>query len=176
MSTSFRQLLPEGGDSTGGSVDLGNTFKEGYGDSCKLSKKQRLRGFLVCFAVGWILMACSLITIPGLALGKPAPFAVLYTIGNIVALSATFFLWGPMAQLKSMFKPIRAGASVIYLVTLVLTLVLALATHNGVLVLICLALQFCAMVWYAASYVPYGRAMIKKMLGGAFSSIANEPA
>ena len=49
---------------------------------------QRMRGFLGCFAAGWILSACSLFTIPGLALGRPAPFAILYTVGNILALSS----------------------------------------------------------------------------------------
>jgi len=155
--------------------DVTKAFSEEYDANCKLSKKQRMRGFFICFAVGWIITVCSLFTLPGLALGKPAPFAVMYTIGNIVALSATFFLWGPKSQLKSMFKPIRAGASVIYLTTLILTLVLAFTTKNGILVILCLAVQFCAMVWYAASYIPYGRAMIKKMLGGVFKSVANEP-
>jgi len=177
MSTSFRALLPEGGTDSGSLVggDASKSFQEEYDAYCKLSKKNRMRGFLICFAVGWIITVCALFTLPGVVLGNPAPFAIMYTIGNIVALSATFFLWGPKAQFKSMFKPIRAGATVIYLVTLILTLVLALTTKNGVLVILSLAVQFCAMVWYAASYIPYGRALIKKMLGGVFKSVANEP-
>jgi len=133
-----------------------------------------MRGFIGCFAAGWILSACSLFTIPGLALGKPAPFAILYTLGNILALSSTFFLWGPKSQLKSMFKPIRAGATVIYLVTLILTFVLAFTTKSGILVMLSLAVQFCAMVWYAASYIPYGRTLIKKTIGGFIKSVNNE--
>lgn len=133
-----------------------------------------MRGFVACFATGWIIAACSLFTLPALATGNPAPFAVMYTIGNIIALAATFFLWGPKAQLKAMFKPIRAGATVIYLVTLILTLVLAFTTKSGILVMLSLAVQFCAMVWYAASYIPYGRTLIKKTIGGVIKSVNNE--
>ena len=132
----------------------------------------------VCCAVVWVMLcpgAQSLITLPGVATGKPAPFAIMYTLGNIIALSATFFLWGPVAQLKSMFKPIRAGASVIYLVMLLVTLIVAFTIANGILVLVCIAIQFCAMVWYAASYIPYGRALIKKTIGGVVKSVNNEP-
>ena len=116
----------------------------------------------------------SLFTLPGVALGKPAPFAILYTLGNLVALSSTFFLWGPRSQLKNMFKPIRAGASIVYLIMLLVTLVIAFTIANGILVLICVAIQFCAMVWYAASYIPYGRTLIKKTIGGVIKSVNNE--
>ena len=109
-----------------------------------------------------------------MALGKPAPFAILYTLGNLIALGSTFFLWGPVSQLKNMFKPIRAGASIVYLVMLVVTLIVAFATSIGVLVLVCCAIQFCAMVWYAASYIPYGRTLIKKTIGGVVKSVNNE--
>lgn len=135
---------------------------------------QRMRGFVCCFAVGWIMAACSLIALPGVAVGKPAPFAILYTLGNVVALSATFFLWGPKSQLKLMFKPIRAGATVVYLVMLLVTLIVAFTVANGLLVLVCIAIQFCAMVWYAASYIPYGRTLIKKTIGGVVKSVNNE--
>ena len=85
------------------------------------------------------------------------------------------FIFGPMAQLKTMFKPIRRAATIIYLITIVTTLVFAFAIENpGPLVLCSLAVQFIAMIWYCASYVPYGRKMIKKMIGGVFKSVADD--
>jgi len=154
--------------------DMAKSFQQEYDAYCKLSKKNRMRGFIGCFLAGWIIAGCSLFTLPGVALGKPAPFAILYTIGNLVALSSTFFLWGPKSQFKNMFKPIRAGATVIYLVMLLVTLIVAFTVSIGILVLICVAIQFCAMVWYAASYIPYGRTLIKKTIGGVVKSVNNE--
>lgn len=34
-------------------------------------------------------------------------FAITYTIGNIISLSSTLFLYGPCAQLKKMFAYTR---------------------------------------------------------------------
>ena len=51
---------------------------------------------------------------------------------------------------------------------------LAFTTKSGILVMLSLAVQFCAMVWYAASYIPYGRTLIKKTIGGFIKSVNNE--
>ena len=58
-------------------------------------------------------------------------FAVLYTIGNIIALFSTAFLFGPMRQVKNMFHSKRALATVIYLVTLGGTLAVAFTVCAG---------------------------------------------
>jgi len=169
--SSFRSLLGDGGaqsDTVGGQV---KNFQQEFDKHCALTKKQRMYGFGICFIGGWCLAVGGL-----LALGSPAIFAVLYTLGNVMALAATCFLFGPVAQCKNMFKPIRVGATIIYLITIGSTLafVFAFDPPIGALVLLSLAVQFCAMVWYAASYIPYGRAMIKKMLGGVCKSVAND--
>ncbi|CAI2167769.1 15_t:CDS:2 [Funneliformis geosporum] len=52
-------------------------------------------------------------------------FAILYTIGNIISLMSTGFLVGFKKQIKTMFAPVRWFASLIFLGTLVLTLVVA---------------------------------------------------
>lgn len=170
------RLLGGSSDSSASSLSLplsgGNnppSFQQEFDNYCKLSKKQRMRGFVACFVTGWILTACSLIV-----LFKPAYFAILYTLGNVTALLSTCFLWGPKSQCKAMFKPIRAGATILYLVSMIFTLVIAFTIAIGPLVLLGLAVQFCAMVWYAASYIPYGRAMIKKMIGGVCKSVNGE--
>jgi hypothetical protein len=45
-------------------------------------------------------------------------FAVLYSIGNVVALSSTLFLMGPVNQLKRMFAPTRLIATIVMLLCL----------------------------------------------------------
>ena len=61
-----------------------------------------------------------------------------------------------------MFKETRLIATIVYLGALVMTLVSAILLRNALLTLICVSVQFCAYIWYAASYIPFGRKIIKK--------------
>ncbi|KAF9975912.1 hypothetical protein BGZ73_000259 [Actinomortierella ambigua] len=78
----------------------------------------------------------------------------------------TAFLIGPMRQLKTMFAPVRMVASIVYIVLLILTLIIAFTLKSLLLCLILCIVQFLALFWYSASYIPYGRAAIKKVVGG----------
>ena len=82
---------------------------------------------------------------------NPTQFVLLYTLGNIVALFGTMFLWGPWSQIKRMFEAHRAGATIAYLGMLIATAVVALATGNfkgkGVVVLVMLFVQWIALLW-----------------------------
>ncbi len=75
------------------------------------------------------------------------------------------FLMGPMRQLGRMFDSQRWISTTIYLCSLVLTLVAALGFHSIILCLLCIAVQFCALVWYCLSYIPLGQAMLMRLLG-----------
>ena len=91
-----------------------------------------------------------------------APFALLYTLGNIVALASTCFLMGPVNQIKRMFAPTRWIATVLMLAFLLLTLMSALWwKKKGLTIIFCL-FQFLAMTWYSISYIPYARDAVKK--------------
>ena len=105
--------------------------------------------------------------------GNPVPFAVNYTVGNTLALSASGFLCGPKRQMKNMFDDRRKMVSTVYLSCLAATLLvvfiplpwaLKLATLVGLLLTQC-----GANIWYSLSYIPYGRKtalkIIKKFLG-----------
>jgi hypothetical protein len=52
----------------------------------------------ICFLVGLILSMGSLFRLMELVKGDPVPFALMYTLGNIVAIASTCFLNGPWAQ------------------------------------------------------------------------------
>ena len=94
----------------------------------------------------------------------PTRFALLYTIGNVLAILSTMFLWGPINQVKDMFKKNRWIATCIYLGAMGLTLYAALGTKNVGFVLICIIIQFFAMLWYSLSYIPFARKAVKKCL------------
>jgi drug/metabolite transporter (DMT)-like permease len=129
-------------------------------DATTLSWETRLKGFIICFALGIItsLLGTFLLFLPG---GLIA-FAILYTLGNILAICSTFFLMGPINQLKRMFALTRLIATIIVIICLALTLCAALWWHlTGLAILFCI-LQFLAMTWYGLSYIPFARDAVKK--------------
>jgi len=124
-------------------------------DSSTLSWSTRIKGFAACFTLGFVfsLLSTFLMFLPG----GLTIFVVLYTLGNLMALGSTCFLMGPMKQLEKMFAATRAVASVVMLLSLVLTFVAVFALANNTLALLCVIIQFLAMTWYSLSYIPYAR-------------------
>jgi hypothetical protein len=72
-----------------------------------LTYQQRLIGCFSCIAIGFLLSLGSTFRLMQLIRGDPEPFAVMYTIGNILGLSSSCFLFGPWSQFKKMFAPVR---------------------------------------------------------------------
>eukprot|EP00045_Choanoeca_perplexa_P000307 m.13725 g.13725 ORF g.13725 m.13725 type:complete len:177 (-) comp10212_c0_seq1:69-599(-) len=128
------------------------------GQMCKLTRKQRLYGFGMCFAAGFILSMVGTIFI---GFGKIPPFAVCYSLGTVLSLCSSLFLWGPCHQLKNMFKETRWLATVVMLVAIALTLVSALVWKSVGLTILFALVQFCAVFWYGISYIPFARGMVK---------------
>jgi len=130
----------------------------------ELTYQQRIMGFAVCMGMGYIIGFGGLFRFNELLLGNPKPFVLMYTVGNLVALSGSFFLTGPNAQFKKMFHESRKAASVVYLVTLFTTLsVVFVPSFTGkafVLLLLCI-IETLALTWYCLSYVPYGQTYVK---------------
>jgi len=73
---------------------------------------------------------------------------------------------GPMNQLKKMFDPTRLIATIVFIASVVMTLVSALVIKVGVLVLIFIIIQFLALAWYTISYIPFARDAIKSCCRG----------
>lgn len=69
-------------------------------------------------------MFIYLIRLMELLSGDPIPFAVMYSLGNILAISSSCFLYGPWTQLKQMFALTRIITTTIYIIMLGLTLFL----------------------------------------------------
>jgi hypothetical protein len=137
----------------------------------------------------------------------PQNFALLYSIGNIVALLSTCFLFGPCNQIKKMFDAVRIWATLIYLAAIGLTLFCAFKVQEALPVIACMIVQvrrrrrrdhpitrqrdaarapvqsavqsadcplsavrcppaqLLAMIWYCASYIPYGRKCLQNCVG-----------
>ena len=124
-------------------------------DSCcpDLDYKTRIVGFCITFGIGILcyMFSFSLLVTPKI-------FALVFTAGSICSTMATFFLCGPKQQWKNMMKPYRAVVSLVFLGSIIATVVIGLFfTDSPLVVGILAACQFCAMVWYALSYIPFGR-------------------
>ncbi|KAL1921011.1 uncharacterized protein VTP21DRAFT_11646 [Calcarisporiella thermophila] len=150
------------------SSDDQGMMDDSFNMCCTLTRTQRFYGFGICFFLGLVISILSTIFLTFLNI---AGFAVLYTLGNILSLVSTGFIVGFLKQLKTMFAPVRVVASVVYLGVLVATLVVAFTLQNAILVIILVIIQFVALVWYIASYIPYGRDILRKMFGSCISSL-----
>lgn len=137
---------------------------------CKgLSWEMRLWGFGTCVCIGYALTVGSLFRLSELLDGNPMPFGVCYSIGNTLELFSTMFLVGPWRQLQNIFAKTRWFASLIYVLSIVGTLVLCFIDvpeqydkeRTGGIIF-CICLQFCALMWYCLSWIPYGRDMLLK--------------
>ncbi|EEC05984.1 membrane protein involved in ER to golgi transport, putative [Ixodes scapularis] len=130
-------------------------------DNSSLSWSTRVKGFGICFVLGFVfslVVRCNMHGLPG----RLKMFAVFYTFGNLTALCSTLFLMGPMNQVKKMFAPTRAIATCIMLAFLVLTLMAAFWWKNPALTIVFCVIQFVAMTWYSLSYIPFARDAVKK--------------
>ncbi|RHY16199.1 hypothetical protein DYB28_006401 [Aphanomyces astaci] len=166
----------DSGDETGAESESEGLLTD-MQDQCNcfpnLSKKQRIQAAVGCYASGALFSFLATL----LMFGGPRHvkgFAFFYTLGNICSISSSMFLTGFKKQLTVMCLPIRRVACCIWISTMILTLVVAVTMSKpGLLVLLLVFIQYCAMLWYGASYVPYGRALLKKMCAKAASSASN---
>lgn len=158
------------GDFTAGST-VDGVAEEVRGLCPSMTYRQRIYGAVGCIGVGLCLDLMATLALLG---GKAhiVEYAVLYTLGNVVSICGSGFVVGPYRQLKVMCKPVRAVACAIYLGTMGLTLVLAFTYANAALLMILLSVQYCALIWYGASFVPFGRKCIVKCFKVAGSSAA----
>lgn len=140
-------------------------FMDDFDRNCTLSTKQRLQGFAICFASG---LACTLLSM--LVFLNPIKFGIMFTFGNLLSIGSTAFLIGPKRQVTMMLDPVRIYATAIYIASMIIALFCALYVHNKLLTLLAIILEFCALVWYSLSYIPFARSMVSKVMTACFDT------
>lgn len=134
-----------------------------FGQECNMSKRQRIYGAIGCYALGAFCGFFSTLMLWG-GPRHVKQFAFFYTISNLCGIGSSLFLIGPRRQVKVMCMPIRRVACCIWISAMLLTLFIALGFRRaGPLVLLLVIVQYMAMLWYGASFIPYGRAFLKKL-------------
>ena len=132
-------------------------------DICpSLSMQQRVIGWVCCIAFGALLSTLSFVV---LFKHQYVEFGILNTLANVFVLSSSLFLAGPKKQAKKMFAETRWIATSVYLLTMIMTFVCALAIKSPGLTIVSVIIQYLAMIWYGLSYIPYARDLVKKMFG-----------
>jgi hypothetical protein len=97
-----------------------------------------------------------------------AAFAIIYSIGQVLNIAGSCFLSTPEGQFKAMKKKSRLIPSIVYVLLIIATLVVAIATDIKGLVLLLVVLQVFAYYWYTISFIPYGNKILKKLCGACF--------
>lgn len=156
---SFKNIFSSGGENQEQTEET--AIVDELWKNSTLSWSTRIQGFIIMFVLGFIMSFLS--TIIFWIGGSLIIFAILYTLGNVCSIGSTMFLMGPVSQVKKMFAATRLIATIIMLVSLVLTLVSALVLKNPPLCLIFVIIQFFALLWYSISYIPFARDAVKKI-------------
>jgi len=132
---------------------------------------QRIIGFAVCFGTGYLITFMSFGMFVELAEGDPVPFVLIYTLGHILSLSSSGFLVGPKRQCKNMFDKTRKWTTIVFLSTMIITLITCFVPMDSsaklFTLILLLLIQLCASLWYSLSYIPFARRAVKKFLKSA---------
>jgi hypothetical protein len=91
-----------------------------------------------------------------------ATFAILYSIGQVLNILGSVILVTPKAQWKAMTNKSRMLTSIVYILSIVATIVVACVVKIKALTFICLGVQMCAYFWYNLSFIPCGHKIAKK--------------
>lgn len=86
-----------------------------------------------------------------------AQFAVLYSVGQVLNIVGSMILVTPKGQWKAMTSKTRRITSIVYILSIIVTLVVACTVHIKALTYIFLGIQICAYYWYMLSFVPCAR-------------------
>jgi len=139
-----------------------------------LTWQERLGGCLACMALGYIISLGSFFRLKDLLHGNPTSFVLYTTVGNIISLSGSCFLSGPKTQLNKMFHDSRKLATIVYLGSLFITLLVAFLKEfkgQSFLLLVLVCVQYVAVFWYCLSYIPFARQMAGRFFGRIMSNL-----
>ncbi|KAH8377230.1 hypothetical protein KR093_004328 [Drosophila rubida] len=146
-----------------------NSWLKDTQDSCcpKLSRLQRIVGFVACLGMGCLCMTLSTLYIPVLML-KPK-FALLFTLGSVFFIISFCFLVGFQTFFRQMFSKQRLLASISYSGCLIITLYFALVAKSTAFTVLFAVAQIITLLFMLLGMVPGGATGLK-FFGQLFKS------
>jgi hypothetical protein len=159
-----KKMFGGGGSSSSTTESILPTFQDEpacAGICPQLTYMQRIMGYAACTGIGFLLsLMGTLVLFGGTNSKNIRTFAVLYVLGNIIALCATGFLLGPQKQCVKMWQPTRRWSTSLYLIMIIVVFIVAIMRQNVFLVLFLLLVEIIVGCWYSLSYVPFGRKIV----------------
>ncbi|XP_055838798.1 uncharacterized protein LOC129906868 [Episyrphus balteatus] len=147
-----------------------NSWLKETQDSCcpKLSRLQRIVGFVACLGMGALCLTISTFYIPVLMF-KARKFALLYTLGSVFFILSFCFLSGFTAFFKQMFSKPRLLVSASYTFCLIATLYWSLFAQSTALTVLFAVAQIIALLFMVLGTVPGGATGVR-FFGQLFKS------
>lgn len=156
-----------------------------------LSFQERLGGCIGCMILGYLISFGSFFRFKDLLIGKPIPFVLFSTMGNVISLCGSCFLSGLQKQVSKMWHPTRRGATGLYIGSLLVTIVVMLVFEfvgkgkekdgqggyhrnvvpQAILLVLLLFCQYVAVAWYCLSYIPFARKLATKFVSRICSQL-----
>ena len=130
-----------------------------------LSYTQRFAGWFLFFGTGTICSMGSTKLLKTMDKQNILKFAIYYTLSLVLSMTASLFMWGPWEQLKFMFEKTRRGTTIVFLCSIVVVMTCCIVNVRGGniprgVILILVAFQQLAYIWYNLSFVPYLREIL----------------
>ena len=131
-----------------------------------LTFKERVIGFLICLATGFLIEIFGLLA---LKMKKPQNlkiFGCLFTFGLLILVAGTTFLVGLKRQMSKMFEEKRLVATCVFLGSVILSLIVVFSSDSvpGILLLFLVIFQLGAYAWYSLSFIPFARSAVSGCL------------
>ncbi|KAF2145548.1 uncharacterized protein K452DRAFT_283902 [Aplosporella prunicola CBS 121167] len=103
-----------------------------------------------------MFVTCFALMPTGVFLLKPRKFAILWTMGSVLALASWAVMMGPMQYVQHLLSGPRLPFTAAYFGTIALTLFFAIGLHSTFLTLVSSIAQLVCLLWYLVSYFPMG--------------------
>ena len=127
-----------------------------------MSYKTRIIGWIACSAVGMLLSI--ILSIAFVASGFDiVVYAIMFSISQMISIAGTCFLSTPKGHCKDIKKKHRIIPATVYFLSIILTIVIALAVPIRALVFLFIVIQLFAYYWYTISFIPFGQKIVKKL-------------
>lgn len=136
----------------------------------ELSRWDRMLIFALTFAGSVCCYLICIFLFPVLSL-KPRKFALLWSLGSIFFLVSFGVLQGFQAYMVHLFSSTRIIFTIVFVTSIVLTLVSSLSLKSTLLLIIFAAIQLVSALWYTVSYFPMGQQTLNLASGVARSQV-----
>ncbi|KAG7396563.1 hypothetical protein PHYBOEH_002128 [Phytophthora boehmeriae] len=158
-----KKKKPKRKDSSDSDSDEEEGLLHGIGDEFDdLTLNQRMLGAVGCYVLsGLFAFAATVMIFTGVH--HVRFYALFYSLSNIATFCSLIFIMGQERLQKRMLSNKRSVSGRTWMWSLGLTVVVAFFwPSHWFIVILLLITQFCSMIWYGATYIPFGRKFLHK--------------